>query len=68
MKDLTLPTTNTGSLRRPVWYRRTIIFGVMERRFCKIVSIVRNANLVRHELGLPACRATDCHFAFAEEV
>ncbi len=43
----------------------------MSRRiaFYKMVSIVRGANIVRRELGLPAaeCRAADPRFALAEE-
>jgi 5-methyltetrahydropteroyltriglutamate--homocysteine methyltransferase len=44
----------------------------MSRRiaFYKMVSIVRGANIVRRELGLPEaeCRAADARFALAEEV
>jgi 5-methyltetrahydropteroyltriglutamate--homocysteine methyltransferase len=44
----------------------------MSRRiaFYKVVSIVRGANIVRRELGLPEaeCRAADARFALAEEV
>jgi 5-methyltetrahydropteroyltriglutamate--homocysteine methyltransferase len=44
----------------------------MSRRiaFYKMVSIVRGANLVRRELGLPEaeCRAADSRFALVEEV
>jgi len=44
----------------------------MSRRiaFYKMVSIVRGANLVRRELGLPEaeCRASDSRFALVEEI
>jgi 5-methyltetrahydropteroyltriglutamate--homocysteine methyltransferase len=44
----------------------------MSRRiaFYKMVSIVRGANIVRRELGLPEaeCRAADARFALAEDV
>ena len=44
----------------------------MSRRiaFYKMVSIVRGANLVRRELGLPEaeCRAADARFALVEEI
>ena len=44
----------------------------MSRRiaFYKVVSIVRGANIVRRELGLPEaeCRAADARFALADEV
>lgn len=44
----------------------------MSRRiaFYKMVSIVRYANIVRRELGLPEaeCRAADSRFALVEEV
>ena len=44
-------------------------FQYPARRFYKMVSIVRGANIVRRELGLPEaeCRAADPRFALVDE-